>query len=68
VWNSGPMTGLIARVALAAFVGFLPIVLDAPVAIASPHTLDCVPVGVTKDHEGIVWADKTATESGSSGT
>jgi hypothetical protein len=52
------MTKLIARVALVAFVGMIPIVLDAPAAIASPHNLDCVPVGVTKDHDGVVWADE----------
>jgi hypothetical protein len=53
------MTKFLARVAVAAFVGMIPVVLDAPDAIAKPHTpLDCVPVGVTKDHEGIVWADE----------
>jgi hypothetical protein len=57
--NSGRMVRLIARAVLAACIIGAPIALDAPVAIASPHTpLNCVPVGVTKDHEGIVWADE----------
>jgi hypothetical protein len=57
--HCGRMARLLARVALAAFVGMIPIVLDAPAAIASPHTpMDCVPVGVTKDSHGVVWAEE----------
>jgi hypothetical protein len=36
--------------------GAAPIVIDAP--DASAHPLNCVPVGVTKDHDGTVWADE----------
>jgi hypothetical protein len=59
MWNSGRIIRLIARAVLAACIIGAPIALDAPVAIAKPHnTLDCVPVGVTKDPSGIVWADE----------
>jgi hypothetical protein len=51
------MTRLLARIVLAAFVGMIPIVLDAPAAIAMPHSpMDCVPVGVTTKPDGSVWA------------
>jgi hypothetical protein len=51
------MTRLVARAVVAAFVGMIPIVLDAPVAIAKPHSpMDCVPVGVTTKPDGSVWA------------
>lgn len=57
MWNSGPVTRLIARALIAAFVGMIPIVA-APVAIAKPHGIldDCVPVGVTTRPDGSVWA------------
>jgi hypothetical protein len=52
------MTKFVARVALAAFMlGTIPIVLNAPVAIAKPHSpVDRVPVGVTTKPDGSVWA------------
>ena len=57
MWNIDGATKFLARVALAAFVGMMPIVA-APVAIASPHGIldDCVPVGVTTRPDGTVWA------------
>lgn len=57
MWNSGRMVRLLARALVAVILGTMTVVA-APMAIASPHNLDCVPVGVTKDHEGIVWADE----------
>jgi hypothetical protein len=68
VWNNRRMTRLIARVVLVAFVGMIPIVLDAPAAMASvrltaqlsankPHEpVPCTPLGVTKKPDGSVWA------------
>jgi streptogramin lyase len=52
-----------AAVAVAVVVvGTIPIVVDAPAAIAQVSVnkldspVDCVPVGVTKDPDGTVWA------------
>ena len=50
-------TKFLARIVFAAFIGMIPIVLDAPAAIAKPHSpMDCVPVGVTTKPDGSVWA------------
>jgi hypothetical protein len=57
VWSSGPMTKFVARALIAVVLGMIPIVLDAPAAIAKPHSpVDCVPVGVTTKPDGSVWA------------
>jgi hypothetical protein len=63
MWNIDGVAKFLARAVLVAFVGMIPIVLDAPVAIAQmsankPHGIldDCVPVGVTTRPDGSVWA------------
>jgi hypothetical protein len=63
MWNINGMTRFLARVLLAAFAaGTIAIVVDGPAAVAQmaankPHGgVDCVPVGVTTDSKGVVWA------------
>jgi hypothetical protein len=62
------MTRLMARALVAAFIlGTIPsmVLVDGPVAHAMSHRPnplrhripdDCLPLGVTRDHDGIVWA------------
>jgi hypothetical protein len=72
MWNSGRMIRLIASAVLAACIIGAPIALDMPSVIAQqmkvdkpgkphpdePHGDGCVPIGVTKSPNGIVYADE----------
>jgi hypothetical protein len=57
MWNNDAMVKYVARTLTAAFICTVPAMIDAPVAIANPHSpVDCTPVGVTTKPDGSVWA------------
>jgi hypothetical protein len=73
MWNSCGLTRLLARALVAACVIGAPIALDVPTVITQQTRVDkpdkpdkpreprgdgCVPVGVTKSPNGIVYADE----------
>jgi hypothetical protein len=64
MWNGDGMVKFVAHAMCAAFVfGTIPMLVE-PAAVAQmsankPHGgIDCVPVGVTKDSNGVVWAEE----------